>query len=386
MAAWSAKPDGIWWQLAGVLIGGLIMVAAVWPIPRLRTRPGVYLSSAFGEPLADFFGRFKGTAALILALICVYRLSDFVLNIMNPFYLDLGFSLDQVAGARKLFGLFMTMAGVFAGGVSVARLGVMRAMVIGAFALPITNTIFAWLATQGPDLKSLLIAIGIDNIVSGFAGTCLIAYMSSLTSVGFTATQYALFSSLYSLPGKLVASQSGRIVESGGPRGASRADRSRRCDGCSPTRPTPPSPTPWRSRTSRRCRWAPATWCSSSIRAWSAWLRWSWPCWWRAGRGSRRSGRPLAPLAEVALGAHQRQAGGDGLQFGAGIDLGLAEPLDEQPPHRRHEGRAAGQEHPVDLAGHKARVGPSLRRQRPRSHAARGRSSLRTRSVRRLSR
>jgi PAT family beta-lactamase induction signal transducer AmpG len=214
MKAWSAKPDGIWLQLAGVLVGGAVMVLAVWPIPRLRTRPGVYLSSAFGEPLADFFNRFKGSAALILALICVYRLSDFVLNIMNPFYLDLGFSMDQVAGARKLFGLGMTMAGVFAGGLSVARLGVMRSMVIGAFALPITNTIFAWLATQGPDFRSLLIAIGIDNIVSGFAGTCLIAYMSSLTSAGFTATQYALFSSLYSLPGKLVASQSGRVVES----------------------------------------------------------------------------------------------------------------------------------------------------------------------------
>ena len=213
MTAWSAKPDGVWLQLAGVLAGGAIMVLAVWPVPRLRTRPGVYLSSAFGEPLADFFSRFKGTAALILALICVYRLSDFVLNIMNPFYLDLGFSMTEVAGARKLFGLGMTMAGVFAGGLSVARLGVMRSMVIGAFALPITNTIFAWLATQGPDFKSLLIAIGIDNVVSGFAGTCLIAYMSSLTSAGFTATQYALFSSLYSLPGKLVASQSGRIVE-----------------------------------------------------------------------------------------------------------------------------------------------------------------------------
>jgi PAT family beta-lactamase induction signal transducer AmpG len=212
-AAWSAKPDGIWLQLGGVIAGGAVMGLAVWPIPRVRTRPGVYLSSAFGEPLADFFGRFRGAAGLILALICVYRLSDFVLNIMNPFYLDLGFSMTQVAGARKLFGLGMTMAGVFAGGLSVARLGVMRSMVVGAFALPITNTIFAWLATQGPDFRSLLIAIGIDNIVSGFAGTCLIAYMSSLTSAGFTATQYALFSSLYSLPGKLVASQSGRIVE-----------------------------------------------------------------------------------------------------------------------------------------------------------------------------
>jgi MFS transporter, PAT family, beta-lactamase induction signal transducer AmpG len=213
LAAWSAKPDGIWWQLGGVLAGAAVIVLAVWPIPKVRTRPGLYLSSAFGEPLADFFGRFSGMAGLILALICVYRLSDFVLNIMNPFYLDLGFSMTEVAGARKLFGLAMTMAGVFAGGLSIARLGVMRSLVIGAFALPITNTIFAWLATRGPDFQSLLIAIGVDNIVSGFAGTCLIAYMSSLTSAGFTATQYALFSSLYSLPGKLVASQSGRIVE-----------------------------------------------------------------------------------------------------------------------------------------------------------------------------
>src|SRR6202012_1129695 len=82
---------------------------------------------------------------------------------------------------------------------------------------PITNTIFAWLAVQGPDFRSLLLAIGMDNVVSGYAGTCLIAYMSSLTSAGFTATQYALFSSLYSLPGKLLASQSGRIVESAAP-------------------------------------------------------------------------------------------------------------------------------------------------------------------------
>jgi PAT family beta-lactamase induction signal transducer AmpG len=214
-AAWTAKATGVWLQLAGVVVGFAVVVLGIWPIPRLPTRPGVYLSHAFGDPLRDFFQRFGGsTAALILALICVYRLSDFVLNIMNPFYQDLGFSLTQVAEARKLWGMVAAMVGVFAGGVSVARLGLMRSMVIGAFALPITNTIFAWLATQGPDFKSLLIAIGIDNIVSGFAGTCLIAYMSSLTSAGFTATQYAFFSSLYALPGKIVATQSGRVVES----------------------------------------------------------------------------------------------------------------------------------------------------------------------------
>jgi PAT family beta-lactamase induction signal transducer AmpG len=213
-AAWTSPALGVWLQLAAVLAGGACVVAAAWPVPRLQTRPGLYLSHAFGDPLGDFFGRFGRAAVLILALICVYRLSDFVLNIMTPFYLDLGFTKTQVAEARKVFGVVMSLIGVFAGGYSVARLGLMRSIVIGAFALPITNTIFAWLATQGPDFRSLLVAIGVDNVVSGYAGTCLIAYMSSLTSAGFTATQYALFSSLYSLPGKLIASQSGRIVES----------------------------------------------------------------------------------------------------------------------------------------------------------------------------
>ena len=213
-AAWSSKTAiGALLQLSSVLAGFAIIGFAATPIPKVRTKPGVYLFHAYGDPLSDFFSRFGRTGLLILALICVYRLSDFVLNIMNPFYLDLGFSNTQIAEARKVFGAVMSMAGVFAGGLSVARFGIMRSLVVGAFALPITNTIFAWLATQGPDLGSLFIAIGVDNVVSGYAGTCLVAYMSSLTSAGFTATQYALFSSLYSLPGKLIASQSGRIVE-----------------------------------------------------------------------------------------------------------------------------------------------------------------------------
>jgi PAT family beta-lactamase induction signal transducer AmpG len=87
-------------------------------------------------------------------------------------------------------------------------------MVIGAFAGPISNLLFIWLAAQGHNLWALFAAIGLDNVAGGFAGTCLIAYMSSLTSAGFTATQYALFSSLYAIPGRLIASQSGRIVES----------------------------------------------------------------------------------------------------------------------------------------------------------------------------
>jgi PAT family beta-lactamase induction signal transducer AmpG len=105
------------------------------------------------------------------------------------------------------------MFGVFAGGLAVVRYGLLRAMVIGAFAGPVSNLLFIWLALQDHSLLALFAAIGLDNVAGGFAGTCLIAYMSSLTSAGFTATQYALFSSLYAIPGRLIASQSGRIVE-----------------------------------------------------------------------------------------------------------------------------------------------------------------------------
>ena len=212
-AAWTAKPEGVYIQVAATFGGLGLLVLACWPIPRVPTRPGAYLAGSFGDPLKDFYDRFAGVATLILALICLYRLSDFVLNIMNPFYLDLGFDKVEVAEVRKVFGVFATTFGVFFAGWAVAKLGLIRTMVIGAFMSPVSNLVFAWLAVQGPDLGALFIAIGVDNAATGFAGTALIAYMSSLTSLGFTATQYALFSSLYGLPGKLVASQSGRIVE-----------------------------------------------------------------------------------------------------------------------------------------------------------------------------
>ena len=212
LAAWNS-PARVWIHLAAILAGFAVIVLAALPLPRVRTRPGVYLASALADPLRDFFVRYRSAGGLILALICLYRIPDFVLNIMNPFYLDLGYTLVEIAEIRKVFGVWMTMVGVFAGGVAVARLGLLRALVIGALAGPLSNLLFIWLATERHNLWALFAAIGLDNIAGGFAGTCLIAYMSSLTSAGFTATQYALFSSLYAIPGRLIASQSGRIVE-----------------------------------------------------------------------------------------------------------------------------------------------------------------------------
>jgi PAT family beta-lactamase induction signal transducer AmpG len=212
LSAW-ASDVRVWVHLAAVLAGLCVVVLAAWPIPHVRTRPGVYLSAAMGDPLRDFFARYSQTATLVLALICLYRIPDFVLTIMNPFYLDLGFTLVEVAEVRKIFGVAMTMTGVVAGGVAVARWGLMPSLVVGAFAGPLSNLIYIWLATKGHNMPALFVSIGIENVTSGFAGTCLIAYMSSLTSAAFTATQYALFTSLYAIPGKIIASQSGRIVE-----------------------------------------------------------------------------------------------------------------------------------------------------------------------------
>lgn len=212
-AAWATRPAGVFYQVAAVIVGFALIVACAWPLPGKPTQPGYFLSHVFGEPIADFFTRFGRTAGLILAVICFYRLSEFLLNIMNPFYLDVGFTLTQIAEVRKIYGVVMSLVGIFAGGYAVVRFGVMRSLLVGAIIAPASNLMFAWLATQGPQVSALILTLGVNNICQSFAGTCLLAYMSSLTSIGFTATQYALFSSLYALPDKIIATQSGRIVD-----------------------------------------------------------------------------------------------------------------------------------------------------------------------------
>lgn len=174
-------------------------------------------------PFVDFFGHRGWQALVILALIGLYRLPDFVMGVMaNPLYIDLGFSLATIATVVKVFGVWMTIAGAIVGGVSIARLGILRSLLIGASAVSLTNFLFAWLATRGGDVSALTIAIGAENFSGGFAATSLIAYMSSLTNHEFTATQYALFSSAYALPGKLLGGMSGIMVDWYGAQGTLR--------------------------------------------------------------------------------------------------------------------------------------------------------------------
>ncbi len=213
-ALWSAPSLGLLAQLGAVVAGFALIVLCAWPLPGRATQPGLYLAHAFGDPLKDFFSRFGRAAVMMIVLICFYRISQFLMVVMlNPFYLDLGFSLSEVASVRKFYGAAMDMIGILAGGLAITRFGLMRCLVAGAIIAPLSNLGYAVLATQGPSIPVFMAALGVNSLCQNFAGVCLIAYMSSLTGAGFTATQYALFTSLYALPDRLIMTQSGRVVE-----------------------------------------------------------------------------------------------------------------------------------------------------------------------------
>lgn len=165
-------------------------------------------------PFADFFRRNGSRAALILLLIGVYRLSDITMGVMaNPFYLDLGFTKAEIATVAKFFGFFMLLAGSGCGGLLVVRFGIMRPLLLGAVLVASANLLFAHLALAGPHITLLAAVIGADNLSGGLATAAFIAYLSSLTNTAYTATQYALFSSLMTLPAKFLGGFSGLIVQ-----------------------------------------------------------------------------------------------------------------------------------------------------------------------------
>jgi PAT family beta-lactamase induction signal transducer AmpG len=195
-----------------VILGLSLMLVSCLPLP-WATRPGAYFKGAFIAPLADFFQRYAKWAAFIFILVCLYRVSEFTLYIANAYYIDLGFSLDAVAEMRKVFGAVMTMIGFVISGWLMVRIGIRQALIVGAVVGPFSHVGFMILACTGHDLHMLGLALALDNIAAAIQGTVLIAYMSTLVSPQYTAPQYALFSSIYGILGKLVGSQSGRIVE-----------------------------------------------------------------------------------------------------------------------------------------------------------------------------
>ncbi|MDR3367886.1 AmpG family muropeptide MFS transporter [Rhodoferax sp.] len=205
---------------ASMMLGVLTVLFS--PEPLRRPMPPSknvteWLRGALIAPFADFLTRYGWQAVLILALIATYRISDVVMGIMaNPFYVDMGYTKDEVAAVTKVFGVIMTLVGAFIGGALAMRFGVMRVLMLGAVLSAASNLLFAGLATRGHDVTGLIFVISADNLSSGIASAAFIAYLSSLTNVNYSATQYALFSSMMLLLPKFLAGYSGRYVDSFG--------------------------------------------------------------------------------------------------------------------------------------------------------------------------
>ena len=197
----------------GVLTTLLSAEPAPCELPKARNAKA-WLYQTLVEPFAEFITRYRWHAFLILSLIAIYRISDVVMGIMaNPFYVDMGYTKDEVAAVSKVFGVVMTLVGAFVGGVLTLRFGVLRILFLGAVLSAVSNLLFAWLANQGHDLHGLIWVISADNLSSGIASAAFIAFLSSLTNIRYSATQYALFSSMMLLLPKWLAGFSGVFVD-----------------------------------------------------------------------------------------------------------------------------------------------------------------------------
>jgi PAT family beta-lactamase induction signal transducer AmpG len=166
-------------------------------------------------PLSDFFGRYRLLAVVLLLFMGTYRLTEFTMGGMaNSFYIDHGYTLTQIATVVKFYGLMMSLVGVLLAGIVITKLGILRSLILGSIMIVMSNVGFSLLATtSGPTLLGLGLVNGFDNLAQAMHGTALITFLSSLTSPKYTATQYALFSSLYALPGKIMEGFSGFVVD-----------------------------------------------------------------------------------------------------------------------------------------------------------------------------
>ena len=214
------------WHVAYTAMAASMLVGMITVLlsPEPEARPmaparnaSEWIQGALIAPFSDFIGRYRWQALLLLALIGLYRVSDVVMGIMsNPFYVDMGYTKEEVAAVTKVFGVIMTLVGGFVGGTMAVRWGVMRVLMLGAVLSAGTNLLFAWLATRGHDVSALVWVVSADNLAGGIASAAFIAYLSGLTNVQYSATQYALFSSMMLLAPKWLAGYSGVFVDAFG--------------------------------------------------------------------------------------------------------------------------------------------------------------------------
>ena len=215
--------QGVSWSSAYGTMAVLMLVGIVGCLaaPRQDSPPVVghrslkeTLQVAVVEPFADLMRRKGPRLVLILSLIMLYRLPDIISGVMaQPFYIGQGFSLTEIANVTKIYGVVVGIGGALAGGFAVMKFGMQPTLLFGGIIAAASNLMFSWLALRGHDTMLFVASISIDNFAGNFAGTALIAYMSGLTSPAFVATQYALLSSLYAMPGKFVGGLSGYMVD-----------------------------------------------------------------------------------------------------------------------------------------------------------------------------
>ncbi len=212
-ASWRAA----YLAMAGLMLVGIVACLLSPPLDRPREAKGSRaptFAGSFVEPLSDLLHRHGPALIVILMLVAIYRLPDFVSGVMAmPLYIDLGFTKSDIATVSKLYGVWIGIAGAVGGGDAVARLGLMPSLILGGVAASSSHLMLALLAAHGASLPLLTLSVSAESFASGFAGAALIAYMSSLVSPAFAATQYALLSSLYALPSKLIGGLSGVMVD-----------------------------------------------------------------------------------------------------------------------------------------------------------------------------
>ncbi len=176
------------------------------------------VTQLYFDPVKDFFGRYGlAFSILLLCLIGCYRIADIVLGVIsNVFYLDMGYTKIDIANGSKIFGLWMSIIGGFAGGLIAMRVGVVRVLLLGAVLAAVTNLMFIALANQGYSLVLFYSVIGIDSFSGGIASAAFVAFLSALTNIRFSAMQYAIFTSLMTLIPKVLGGYSGGMVDTVG--------------------------------------------------------------------------------------------------------------------------------------------------------------------------
>jgi PAT family beta-lactamase induction signal transducer AmpG len=216
-----ALADFVAWPVIFAILAALLGVGMVAfliapepaaPPPPERESFASWFTRAVIEPLAEFVLR-RG-AIVILLFVLLYKFGDAVSGTMaTPFYVDLGFTGVEIAAVTKVFAIVAFLAGTLAGGVLVARFGIMRALLIGGILQAAGILLFALLALRGHDTLWLAIVIGADNFVGGLGSAAFVAYLSALCNIAFTATQYALLSSFMAVGRTLLSSGSGWLAQ-----------------------------------------------------------------------------------------------------------------------------------------------------------------------------